>query len=44
VSSGFGLGENYKSKKVSLRALVVLGGTGIHYQWIVKMLLILVKE
>jgi hypothetical protein len=36
VSSGVGLVGNYKSKKVSLRESVVLGGTGIHYEWIVK--------
>ena len=36
VSSGVGLVGNYKSKKVSLRESVVLEGTGIHYERIVK--------
>ena len=36
VSSGVGLGRNYKLKKVSERVLFVLRGRGIHYEWIVK--------
>ena len=36
MSSGVGLVGNYKSKKVSLRESVVLEGTGIHYERIVK--------